>query len=104
MSWKPVEIFVFFILPFIAGGFFRWVCLDAHKGVRLGAFWSLGVFVLWLFWDSPNADVRMGVLAALFIIGIPTLIIAWLCPWLVKLVCFPYKVFKRFFGGGARPG
>ena len=99
MSMQPTEIFVFFILPFVAGGFFRWVYLDAHKGLRFGAFWSLGVLVLWPFWDSPNADVRMGVAAMLAIVGIPALIIALLWPWLVKLVRFPYKVFKRFFGG-----
>lgn len=97
MTFKPFEIFVFFILPFLAGGFFRWVYLDAHKWVRFGAFWSLGVLVLWLFWDSPNADVRMGVAAMLAIVGIPALIIALLWPWLVKLVCLPYMIYKRLF-------
>ena len=98
MSWKPVEIFVFFILPFIAAGVFRWLYLYAGKGIRLGGFFSVGAFVLWLFFDSPNAEVRMGVFTALIIIGVPTLIIAWLWPWLVKLVCFPYRICKRFFG------
>ena len=43
----------------------------------------------------------MGVFTALVIIGVSTLIIAWLWPWLVRLVCFPYRIFKRLFG---RPG
>jgi RsiW-degrading membrane proteinase PrsW (M82 family) len=99
MSLKPLEIFVFFILPFIAGGFFRWAYLDARKWTRFGAFWSLGVFVLWVLWDSPNAEVRMGVVAMLAIVGIPSLIIALLWPWLIKLACLPGKLLKCLRGG-----
>jgi len=100
MSFKPIEIFVFFILPFIAGGVLRWVYLEAHKWIRFAAFWSLGVFVLWLFWDSPNADVRMGVALMLAIVGIPTLIIALAWPWLVMLVGLPCRLIRKFTAKG----
>ena len=81
MAFTPFEAFVFFMLPFLAGGFFRWLYLDAHPWVRFAGFWSLGAVILWLFWESPNADVRMGVAGMLAIVGIPTLIIAWTCRW-----------------------
>ena len=98
MSFKPHELFVFFVLPFIAGGFFRWAYVHAHKWIRFASFWSLGVVVLWLFWDSPNADVRTGVAAKLALVGIPSLIVAWLWPWLVRFVTLPYRLFNRFLG------
>ena len=97
MSFKPVEFFVFFVLPFIAAGVLRRVYLDAPKLVRYIVFGGLGIFALWLFWDSPTAEVRSGVVAMLAIVGIPTLLIAWMWPWLVRIVLFPYRVFKRFF-------
>jgi len=97
MSLKPVEFFVFFILPFIAAGVLRRVYLDASKLVQYVVFGGLGVFLLWLFWDSPTVEVRSGVLAMIAIVGIPTLLIALMWPWLVRVVMFPYRLFNRFF-------
>ncbi|MEI7429763.1 MAG: hypothetical protein WCL27_04845 [Betaproteobacteria bacterium] len=97
MSLKPLEFFVFFILPFIAAGVLRRVYLDASKLVQYLVFGGLGAFLLWLFWDSPTAEVRMGVLAMIAIVGIPTLLIALMWPWLVRIVMLPYRLFNRFF-------
>ena len=100
MSFKPLEIFVFFILPFIAGGVLRWVYLETRKWTCYATFWSLGLIVLWIFWDSPNVDVRMGVALMLAIVGIPTLIIALLWPWLVMLVGLPCRLVRKFTAKG----
>jgi hypothetical protein len=97
MSLKPFEFFVFFILPFIAAGILRRVYLDASKLVQYVVFGGLGAFLLWLFWESPTPEVRSGVLAMFAIVGIPTLLIAWMWPWLVRLVLLPYRLFNRFF-------
>jgi hypothetical protein len=95
MSFKPVELFVFFILPFIAAGVLRRVYLEAPKWVCYLVFGGLGIFALWLVWESPNAAVRSGVVAMLAIVGIPTLLIALLWPWLVRFVLFPYRLTRK---------
>jgi hypothetical protein len=95
MSFKPVELFVFFILPFIAAGILRRVYLEAPKWVCYLVFGGLGSVALWLVWESPSVAVRSGVVAMLAIVGIPTLLIALLWPWLVRFVLFPYRLSRK---------
>ena len=97
MSFKPVEFFVFFILPFIAAGVLRRVYLQAPKWVCYLVFGGLGIVALWLVWESPNAAVRSGVVAMLAIVGIPTLLVALLWPWLERMVLFPYRLWRKLF-------
>jgi hypothetical protein len=97
MSLTPVEIFIFFILPFIAARACRWAYLDAPKILQYVFFGGLGILALWLWWDSPNAAVRSGVLTMYAIFGIPTLLIAWMWPGLVSLVFFPFRMLRKLF-------
>ena len=97
MSFKPFELFVFFVFPFIAAGVCRWAYLGAPRILRYVFFGGLGALALWLWWDSPNAAVRSGVLTMYAIVGIPTLLIAWVWPGLVWVLLFPFRLCRKIF-------